>query len=125
MLRLYCNNTHLNARMQLHIYTPTNCVLSDCVLSDGECIDVPVLPAWLELFFSVSPCLNVSAIVSVHCGSYAIQSFSFSLAHFLSYLVHLSKVNATEHVIAIRMTSPCVIVHKQDIKNAMLPIYCV
>ncbi len=33
-------------------------------------------------------------------------------------LVHLSKVFVNEHISAIRMKSPCAIVHKQDIQNA-------
>ncbi len=33
-------------------------------------------------------------------------------------LVHLSKVSIYEHISAIRMKSPCVIVYKQDSQNA-------
>lgn len=78
--------------MQLHMYTPTY-----CVLSGGECIDAPVLPAWLEFFFFfffVSPCLNLSAIVSAYCGAYVTQ--------FLTVTLFTNKI----------------------VKNTMLPIHC-
>ncbi len=41
-----------------------------------------------------------------------------------NYLVHLSKVSiyVNEHISAIRMKSPCVIVHKQDSQMLSLAV---
>lgn len=64
--------------MQIHTYTPARCVLSDCLLSDGECIDVSVLPAWLQFLLLQPPseceCCCCQCLSDHHCGAYVIIS---------------------------------------------------
>lgn len=52
----------------MHSYT---CTPTQCVLSDGECYDAFVLPAWLQFLF-VSLHLNVRA-VGGHYGSWLLR----------------------------------------------------